>query len=245
MQSRKKWVLTFIMVFFVCFECLATEEKQAIKTTDVIEKTDLEKADLEKQISYALGYDIFDKLKETFEIDPAFFMMGAMDRHEKQPKLTQEKLEQILMSYQRLARQKQIEKIKMESKVNREKGIMFLEENKKKENVVTLPSGLQYKIMIEGKGPLPKATDTVECHYKGTLIDGTEFDSSYSRGKPATFQVGGVIQGWIEALQMMKVGSKWELFIPPELAYGDRGAGSLIKPGATLIFEVEVLGIVE
>lgn len=239
MQSKKKWVLTIIMVFFVCFECLAAEEKQAI------EKVDLGKADLEKQISYALGYDIFDKLIENFELDPAFFMMGAMDRHEKQPKLTQEKLEEILISYQRLARQKQIEKIKIESKVNREKGIMFLEENKKKENVVTLSSGLQYKIIIAGDGPLPKATDTVECHYKGTLIDGTEFDSSYSRGKPATFQVSGVIQGWIEALQMMKVGSKWELYIPPELAYGDRGAGPLIKPGATLIFEVEVLGIVE
>ena len=234
MQSTKKWVLTLIMVFFVCFECLAAEEKQVI-----------EKADLEKQISYALGYDIFDKLKENFELDPAFFMMGAMDRHEKQPKLTQEKLEQILMSYQRLARQKQMERIKMEAKVNREEGLKFLDENKKKENVVTLSSGLQYKIIIEGDGPLPKATDTVECHYKGTLIDGTEFDSSYRRGKPATFQVGGVIQGWIEALQMMKVGSKWELYIPPELAYGDRGAGSLIKPGATLIFEVEVLGIVE
>lgn len=234
MQSKKKWVLIFIMVFFVCFECLASEEKQ-----------DIEKADLEKQISYALGYDIFDKLKENFELDPEFFNMGAMDSHEKQPKLTQEKLEQMLMSYQRLARQKQIEKMKMESKANREKGIMFLEENKKKENVVTLPSGLQYKIMKQGKGILPKAADTVECHYKGTLIDGTEFDSSYRRGKPATFQVNGVIQGWIEALQMMKVGSKWELVIPPELAYGDRGAGSVIKPGATLIFEVELLGIVE
>ena len=234
MQSKKKWFLTFIMVFFVCCECLAAEEKQSI-----------EKADLEKQISYALGYNIFDKLKETFEIDPTFFMMGAMDRHEKQPKLTQEKLEQILKSYQRLARQKQIEKIKMESKVNREKGIMFLEENKKKENVVTLPSGLQYKIIIAGKGPLPKATDTVECHYKGRLIDGTEFDSSYRRGKPAAFQVGGVIKGWIEALQMMKVGSKWELYIPSDLAYGDRGAGALIKPGSTLVFEVELLGIVE
>ena len=133
----------------------------------------------------------------------------------------------------------------MEAKVNREEGFKFLDENKKKENVVTLSSGLQYKIIIVGDSPLPKATDTVECHYKGTLIDGTEFDSSYRRGNPATFQVGGVIQGWIEALQMMKVGSKWELYIPPELAYGDRGAGSLIKPGATLIFEVEVLGIVE
>ncbi|MCK5695632.1 MAG: FKBP-type peptidyl-prolyl cis-trans isomerase [Desulfobacula sp.] len=205
----------------------------------------MEKVDFEKQISYALGHDIFDKLKENFELDPEFFMMGAKDSHEKQPKLTEEKLRQILISYQRLARQKQIERIKMESKENREKGLKFLEENKQKQGVVTLPSGLQYRVLIEGDGPLPKATDTVECHYKGILIDGTVFDSSYQRGKPATFQVGGVIQGWIEALQMMKVGSKWELTIPPDLAYGDRGAGDLIKPGATLIFDVELLGIME
>jgi FKBP-type peptidyl-prolyl cis-trans isomerase FklB len=148
------------------------------------------------------------------------------------------------MSYQGMARQKQIERNKMEAKGNKEKGLKFLEENKKKENVVTLPSGLQYKILKEGDGPLPKATDTVECHYQGKLIDGTEFDSSYQRGKPATFPVGGVIQGWVEALQKMKVGSKWELYIPSELAYGDRGAGAVIKPGAALIFEVELLGIV-
>jgi len=223
------------MVFFVWFECLAAEETEPA----------IEKADLEKQISYALGYDIFDKLNQTLELDPAFFMMGAKDSHGKQPKLTREKLEQILMSYQQLARQKQIERIKMEAEANKEEGRIFLDENKKKQGVVTQASGLQYKIIVEGDGPLPRATDTVECHYKGRLIDGTEFDSSYRRGNPATFQVGGVIQGWIEALQMMKVGSKWELYIPSELAYGDRGAGALIKPGATLIFEVEVLGIVE
>ncbi|MCK4768337.1 MAG: FKBP-type peptidyl-prolyl cis-trans isomerase [Desulfobacula sp.] len=235
MQKYKSCFLVLIILFFFNIQCFATEEKEQ----------SIEKADLEKQISYALGYDIFDKLRENFELDPVFFIMGARDSHEKQSKLTEEKLRQALISYQRLARQKQIERIKMESKVNREKGTKFLEENKQKEGVVTLPSGLQYKIITEGDGPLPKATDTVECHYKGTLIDETVFDSSYRRGKPATFQVGGVIQGWIEALQMMKVGSKWELVIPPDLAYGDRGAGSLIKPGSTLIFEVEVLGIVE
>jgi len=235
MNGSKKWGLILIMVLFVCVECLAAEEKEQ----------SIETAELEKQISYALGYDIFDKLIENFKLDPAFFMMGVMDRHEKKSKLTQEKTEQVLMSYQRLARQNQMERIKMESKENREKGRIFLEENSKRENVVTLSSGLQYKILKAGDGALPKASDTVECHYTGRLIDGTEFDSSYGRGKPATFQVGGVIQGWVEALQIMKVGSKWELFIPPDLAYGDRGAGSIIKPGATLIFEVEVLGIVE
>jgi FKBP-type peptidyl-prolyl cis-trans isomerase len=235
MQYYKKYFLVLIVLFLLNMNCFAAEEKEQT----------IENADLEKQISYALGYDIFDKLKETTELDAEFFMMGAKDSLEKQPKLTQEKLKQILMSYQQLARQKQTEKIQMKSKANREQGTMFLEENKKKENVVTQPSGLQYKILVQGDGPLPKATDTVECHYKGTLIDGTEFDSSYSRGTPATFQVGGVIQGWIEALQMMKVGSKWELYIPSDLAYGDRGAGSIIAPGATLIFVVELLGIVE
>jgi len=215
--------------------CFADEKKEET----------IENASLEKQISYALGYDIFDKLKENFDLDLDAFIMGARNNDEKQPKFTEEKLKQTLMSYQRIARQKQIERIKIESKENREKGLKFLEDNKLKPGVVTLPSGLQYRVITAGDGALPKATDTVECHYKGTLIDGTVFDSSYQRGKPATFQVGGVIQGWIEALQMMKVGSKWELFIPSELAYGDRGAGAVIKPGSTLIFEVEVLGIVE
>ena len=235
MHNCKKCFLILIILFFSTINSLADEEKGQ----------SIEKAALEQQISYALGYDIFDKLKENFELDPQFFIMGATDSHDKKPKLTEEKLQEILVSYQRLARQKQIERIKMESKENREKGLKFLEENKKKENVVSLPSGLQYKIIVEGDGPLPKASDTVECHYKGTLLDGTVFDSSYRRGKSASFQVGGVIQGWIEALQMMKVGSKWELVIPSDLAYGDRGAGADIKPGSTLIFEVELLGIVE
>jgi FKBP-type peptidyl-prolyl cis-trans isomerase FklB len=109
--------------------------------------------------------------------------------------------------------------------------------------VVTLPSGLQYKILKEGSGPKPSATDSVSCNYRGTLINGTEFDSSYKRGQPATFQVGGVIKGWTEALQLMPVGSKWQLFIPSDLAYGQRGAGADIGPNATLIFEVELLSI--
>ncbi|MCK5838052.1 MAG: FKBP-type peptidyl-prolyl cis-trans isomerase, partial [Desulfobacula sp.] len=186
-----------------------------------------------------------DKLKGNIELDSEFFIMGARDRQSNDLKVTEDKLKELLVSFQQLARQKQLSQMEKESKVNRASGARFLVENKKKQGVVTLTSGLQYKVLSQGDGPLPKATDTVECHYKGTLIDGTVFDSSYKRGEPATFQVGGVIQGWIEALQMMKVGSKWELVIPPELAYGDRGAGPVIKPGSTLIFEVELLGIVE
>jgi FKBP-type peptidyl-prolyl cis-trans isomerase FklB len=123
----------------------------------------------------------------------------------------------------------------------RQEGEAFLAANKSKEGVVTLPSGMQYKIITAGTGPKPTASDTVSCNYRGTLINGKEFDSS--KGKPVSFPVGGVIKGWTEALQLMPVGSKWQLFIPADLAYGDRGAGADIGPGSTLIFEVELLAI--
>ncbi len=126
---------------------------------------------------------------------------------------------------------------------NLEIGKAFLEENSKKENVTTLPSGLQYEILTEGTGDKPKATDSVKCHYHGTLLDGTVFDSSVQRGQPAVFGVNQVIKGWVEALQLMSVGSKWKLFIPSNLAYGSQGAGNSIEPNSTLIFEVELLGI--
>jgi len=126
---------------------------------------------------------------------------------------------------------------------NKKEGEDFLAANKSKEGVVTLPSGLQYKVLKEGTGPKPSPADSVVCNYRGTLINGTEFDSSYKRGQPATFPVNGVIKGWTEALQLMPVGSKWQLFIPPDLAYGQRGAGADIGPNATLIFEVELLSI--
>ena len=124
-----------------------------------------------------------------------------------------------------------------------EKGKNFLEENKKKENIVSLPSGLQYEVIKEGNGKKPKATDRVRCHYEGTLIDGTLFDSSIQRGEPAVFGVNQVIAGWVEALQLMSEGSKWRLFIPSELAYGANGAGEMIPPHSTLIFEVEMIEV--
>src|SRR5713226_7263655 len=137
------------------------------------------------------------------------------------------------------------EKMKLAGEANKKEGDEFLTANKTKEGVVTLPSGLQYKILTEGTGPKPTATDTVVCNYRGTLISGTEFDSSYKRGQPLTIQVNGVIKGWTEAIQLMPVGSKWQLFIPSDLGYGDRGSDprSGIGPGATLIFEVELLSI--
>ncbi len=130
------------------------------------------------------------------------------------------------------------------SEANIGQGKAFLEENKKKSGIVTLPSGLQYEVINEGSGKKAKATDQVKCHYHGTLIDGTVFDSSVQRGTPATFGVNQVIKGWVEALQLMPVGSKWKLFIPSDLAYGAQGAGQSIEPNSTLVFEVEVLDIV-
>jgi FKBP-type peptidyl-prolyl cis-trans isomerase FklB len=138
---------------------------------------------------------------------------------------------------------KQQAKMQEEGAANKKEGDAFLAANKSKEGVVTLPSGLQYKILKAGTGPKPTANDTVECNYRGTLINGKEFDSSYKRGQPADFPVGGVIKGWTEALQLMPVGSKWQLFVPADLAYGDRGAGADIGPGETLIFEVELMSI--
>lgn len=135
----------------------------------------------------------------------------------------------------------------LEAKMNAaniEQGKAFLEENKKRPNVVTLPSGLQYEVITEGKGKKPQATDQVKCHYEGTLIDGTLFDSSIKRGQPAVFGVNQVIPGWVEALQLMPEGSKWKLYIPSELAYGAQGAGEMIPPHSTLVFEVELIEVI-
>src|SRR5262249_2889605 len=142
-------------------------------------------------------------------------------------------------------RKKMEAKRAVEGEANKKEGDAFLAANKGKEGVTTLPSGLQYKVEKQGTGPKPTSSDTVVCNYRGTLINGTEVDSSYKRGQPATFPVSGVIKGWTEALQLMPVGSKWQLFIPSSLAYAERGAGQDIGPNATLIFEVELMSIQE
>jgi FKBP-type peptidyl-prolyl cis-trans isomerase len=160
-------------------------------------------------------------------------------------RLTEQEAQAVLQEVQTELRKAQQEKAEKASAANKTEGEAFLAANKAKEGVVTLPSGLQYKILKEGTGPKPAATDTVVCNYKGTLINGTEFDSSYKRGQPSTFPVAGVIKGWTEALQLMPVGSKWQLFVPSNLAYGERGTGADIGPHATLIFEVELMSIQE
>ena len=199
------------------------------------------------KVSYALGANLGMNLhKQSVEVDLAIVLRGLKDALAAgKMLLTEEEARAALMQLQAEVQKKQQEQMKVAGEMNKKEGTEFLAANKTKEGVVTLPSGLQYKILTEGTGPKPAATDTVICNYLGTLISGTEFDSSYKRGQPLSIPVNGVIKGWTEALQLMPVGSKWQLFVPSELGYGDRGADprSGIGPGATLIFEVELLSI--
>jgi FKBP-type peptidyl-prolyl cis-trans isomerase FklB len=194
--------------------------------------------------SYAMGMNIGTGLrKQAIDIDPAILARGLKDSFTNGKTLLSEEEERTLLTQlQNDVRKKQQDLAQLAGEANKKQGLAFLEANKTKEGVVALPSGLQYKVLQEGTGPKPTATDTVVCNYRGTLVDNTEFDSSYKRGQPATFPVSGVIKGWTEALQLMPVGSKWQLFIPAELAYGDR-APAQIGPGSTLIFDVELLSI--
>ncbi|MGE5172664.1 MAG: FKBP-type peptidyl-prolyl cis-trans isomerase [Betaproteobacteria bacterium] len=207
-----------------------------------------EKAELKTQkdkVSYAIGVDMGNSLKKnSIDVDPELLVKGMRDALSGAKTLmTEQEVRETLVAFQKEFQAKQQEKMKALAEKNKKEGDAFLAENKKKGGVKTLPSGLQYKVIKEGKGASPKETDTVTVHYRGTLIDGTEFDSSYKRNEPATFQVNGVIKGWTEALQLMKEGAKWQLFIPANLAYGERGAGGVIGPNATLIFEVELIKI--
>jgi FKBP-type peptidyl-prolyl cis-trans isomerase FklB len=198
-----------------------------------------------EKFSYALGMNIGNGMhRQGVDVDPNILLRGMKDALAgRKTLMTEDQARATVMQMQNQVRQKMEEKAKEEGAANKKQGEDFLAANKSKEGVVTLPSGLQYKILKEGTGPKPSASDSVVCNYRGTLIDGKEFDSSYKRGQPATFPVSGVIKGWTEALQLMPVGSKWQLFIPSGLAYGERGAGSDIGPDATLIFEVELLSI--
>lgn len=197
------------------------------------------------KVSYAIGMTMGANFKkQSVELDEDAFARGLRDALSG-PKtlLTDEQAHTILNAYQSEMRAKQQEKMRLAAETNKQEGEAFLKANASKEGVVVLPSGLQYKILTAGTGPKPVAGDTVICNYRGTLIDGSEFDSSAKHGGPATFPVTGVIRGWTEALQLMPVGSKWQLFIPADLAYGERGAGGVIGPNSALIFEVELVSI--
>ena len=195
--------------------------------------------------SYALGMSVgigFQKQGIDKFVDSALVIRGVRDAlGGAKTAMTEDEMKAALQQLRHEWQATQDAKVKEAAK----EGEAFLAANKSKDGVKVLPDGLQYKVLTEGNGPKPTATDTVTVNYRGTLIDGKEFDSSYKRGQPTSFPVGGVIKGWTEALQLMPVGSKWQLFIPADLAYGDRGAGSDIAPGATLIFEVELLSIGE
>jgi len=195
--------------------------------------------------SYAIGLNVGKNLhRDSIDVDPKIVLRGLEDALAGgKTLLTDDEAKAALMALQEDVRKNQEEKRQALIQTNKEQGDAFLAANSKKEGVVTLPSGLQYKILTAGSGPKPTASDSVVCNYRGTLLDNTEFDSSYKRGQPATFAVSQVIKGWTEALQLMPVGSKWQLFIPPDLAYGERAQGSDIGPNSTLIFEVELLSI--
>jgi FKBP-type peptidyl-prolyl cis-trans isomerase FklB len=220
--------------------CAAVALSGAAFAADAPElKTDKEK------LSYGIGMDIGGNLKrQSVEVDPDLLAKGLKDSYGGgKTILTEDQARQAITDFQKTLMAKQAETMQKLSEKNKADGEKFLSENAKKEGVKTLPSGLQYKEITPGKGKSPKSTDTVTTHYKGTLIDGTEFDSSYKRGQPATFPVSGVIPGWTEALQLMKEGAKWQLFVPSNIAYGERGAGREIGPNATLIFEVELISV--
>ena len=195
---------------------------------------------LEERFSYGLGLRMGSDFKARgFAVVPDLLLQGMVDAMEgNEPKMTLEEAKQAMMELQQASMAKAAEQKKAE-------GAAFLAENAKKEGINTTASGLQYKVIEAGTGATPTATDKVKVHYKGTLLNGQKFDSSYQRGEPATFGVNQVIKGWTEGLQLMKEGGKAQFFIPAELAYGDQGAGRAIGPGETLIFEVELLEIVE
>jgi FKBP-type peptidyl-prolyl cis-trans isomerase FklB len=231
----------------------ATTAKAAVKKTGSAAKS-AEPAPLKtkkEKFSYALGMNIGSGLganlkKQSVEVDSNLVAQGLKDSMAGgKTRLTEEEEKAVLTEVQNDVRKEQQEKAEQAGAKNKAEGDAFLAGNKDKEGVVALPDGMQYKVLTAGTGPKPVATDSVVCNYRGTLINGTEFDSSYKRGQPATFGVGQVIKGWTEALQLMPVGSKWQLFIPANLAYAEKGAGGEIGPNSTLIFEVELISIVD
>ena len=199
----------------------------------------------EQKAVYALGLRVGSDLREKeVKLSPEIFGQGLKDGLEgSQPKLGEEELRQALMEFSRQVQTRQLAKLKEVGEKNLAEGQAFLKANQAKPEVKTTASGLQYKVVTAGKGKTPKTTDTVMVNYRGRLIDGTVFDDSYQRGQPAVFELGGIIRGWQEALQLMKEGDRWEIYIPSELAFGPQGAGPQIGPNSALVFEVELIKV--
>lgn len=200
---------------------------------------------VEKQASYTLGTDLAKNFEQQgVEIDIDALVLGMQDiQNKKQPRLTNEEMQNAVNKVKEQVMQKQAEAQKLKAEENAKVGSAFLAKNKTEKGVKVTKSGLQYKVITEGKGAHPTEEDYLTAHYRGTLIDGTEFDSSYNRGSPIEFQMSNVIKGWGEALKMMKPGSKWEIFVPPHLGYGSKGAGDVIGPNETLIFTIELIKV--
>ena len=230
---------TIFLILLLPFSTAFAQKKKPVKAKSTASKT--QAMNSIDSLSYSIGVQVAEYYKGTQNVDkinPEYVKKAIIDVYNNKPLTIQE--EQANMYIQKKLQDLMANKIK----AVKDSGSKFLEENKKKPGVVTLPDGMQYEIITKGSGPMPTATDTVKANYIGTLIDGKEFDNSYKRGEPLTIPVSGVIRGWTEALQLMPVGSTWKLYIPSDLAYGDRGAGGVIPGGATLIFTIELLSIV-
>jgi FKBP-type peptidyl-prolyl cis-trans isomerase FklB len=227
----KYFLITLLSVAFLFSVCYADE------------KLDLK--DQKDKESYSLGYQFGQNLKtQGVDINLDVYTSGIRDAlGGKDSLMSQEEIRATIEELQKRVMAARQKELKEKAEKNLAESKAFLEGNKGKEGIKTLPSGLQYKVLVEGSGKTPKSTDTVTVHYQGTLINGSEFDSSYKKGQPSRFQVNSVIRGWSEALQLMKGGSRWQLFIPPELAYGERAVGGQIPPNSTLIFEVELISV--
>jgi len=233
-----------ILAFTLAFMLLGLVSCQkAAAGPKVLKKEDLDSQ--KKKVSYAIGLDIGKNFKtRSMDIDYDILFQGLQDSQKTgEPLLNTEEIQKVMSQFQQDMMKADQEKRQSQGLDNKAKEEAFLKENAAKTGVKVTASGLQYIVITEGTGPRPKASDTVKVHYRGTLLDGTEFDSSYKRNEPVVFPLSGVIKGWTEALQLMKTGSKYRIFLPSSLAYGEQGAGQVIGPNATLIFEVELIAI--
>jgi FKBP-type peptidyl-prolyl cis-trans isomerase FklB len=240
-KGKRKICVTMLAVAMVFAVSVLAAGQDPAQPAPVKLETEMDKA------SYALGTRIGQGFKQGgVEINMDLFMRGIKDvLAERELALSAEEAQQVMADFNQRMMARQQEMLRQEAAANLAEGTAFLEENKTKPGVVVLPSGLQYKVFEEGTGRMPTATERVKVHYRGTFVNGEEFDSSYKRNEPVEFQVRGVIAGWTEALQLMKEGAKWQLFIPANLAYGERGRPPSMPPNSTLIFEVELIEVLQ
>ena len=231
-------VISTRLFIFSCFWVLATPHLFAAEPAPALETQN------EKE-SYSIGYQVGLSIKnDGVEVNFDRLVQGLQDAiNDKEPRLSADEMRKLIVDLKQKANEGQMKKVQEQMVKNAQESEKFLEENKKKEGIKTTESGLQYKVLKEGVGVIPKPEDSVMVNYRGTFIDGKEFDNSYTKGEPIIVKVDGVIKGWTEALSMMKVGSKWQLFVPPDLAYGSSGLGQRIPPNKVLVFEMELLGI--